>query len=87
MALVLAVAGGLRFRDLAHAAVRSDEINFLNYVARDQSLVELWKTPPWFNQIPLADSLPIAWARLTNRRPNRWVRAIRRTSPLANPMR
>ena len=64
MALVLAVAGGLRFRDLAHAAVRSDEINFLNYVARDQSLVELWKTPPWFKQIHLADSLPIAWASL-----------------------
>ena len=65
MALVLAVAGGLRFHDLGHAAVRSDEINFLNYVERNQSLVELWRTPPWFNQIPLADSVPIVWARLT----------------------
>ena len=66
LGLVLALAGGFRFYDLSHAAVRSDEINFLNYVARDQSLVELWLTPPWFNQIPLADSVAIVWARLTN---------------------
>ena len=65
LALVLALAGGLRFHDLAHSAVRSDEINFLNYVRHGQSLVELWKNPPWFNQIPLADSVAVAWARLT----------------------
>ena len=65
LALVLVLAGIFRFCDLSHAAVRSDEINFLNYVARGQSLVDLWKTPPWFNQIPLADSVPIVWARLT----------------------
>ncbi len=65
LALVLATAGALRFHDLSRAAVRSDEINFLNYVGRNQSLVDLWKSPPWFNQIPMADSVPIVWARLT----------------------
>ena len=65
LGLVLALAAGLRFADLSRSAVRSDEINFLNYVERDQSLVDLWKTPPWFNQIPLADSVSIVWARLT----------------------
>lgn len=65
MALVLAVAGAARFHDLSRAAVRSDEINFLNYVKYGQSLVELWRNPPWFNQIPLADSVAVVWARLT----------------------
>jgi len=48
-----------------HAAVRSDEISFLFRTTQNQSLVELWKNPPWFNQIPLADSVPILWVRLT----------------------
>ena len=65
MALVLAVAGLARFHDLARAAVRSDEIAFLFRAQQNQSLVELWKSPPWFNQIPLADSVPVVWARLT----------------------
>ena len=65
MAVVLALAGGLRFHDLAHAAVRSDEIAFLFRTQQNQSLVELWKSPPWFNQIPLADSVPVVWERLT----------------------
>lgn len=65
MAAVLALAGAVRFHDLSHAAVRSDEIAFLFRTMQNQSLVELWKNPPWFNQIPLADSVPVVWARLT----------------------
>ena len=65
LALVLVLAGAVRFCDLSRAAVRSDEIAFLFRAQQNQSLVELWKTPPWFNQIPLADSVPILWARLT----------------------
>lgn len=65
MAVVLALAGILRFHDLGHAAVRSDEIAFLFRTQQNQSLVELWKSPPWFNQIPLADSVPVVWERLT----------------------
>lgn len=63
--MVLVAAALLRFGHLDAAAVRSDEISFLNYAARGTSLVELWKNPPWFNQIPLADSLPIVWCRAT----------------------
>ena len=59
MAAVLALAGAVRFHDLSHAAVRSDEIAFLFRTMQNQSLVELWKNPPWFNQIPLADSVPV----------------------------
>ena len=70
LVLVLAVAALLRFGHLDAAAVRSDEISFLNYVARGESLVELWKHPPWFNQIPLADSLPIVWCRATGMAPS-----------------
>lgn len=65
LALVLAMAGAVRFHDLSRAAVRSDEIAFLFRAQQDLSLVELWKNPPWFNQIPLADSVPILWTRLT----------------------
>jgi len=59
------LAGMVRFADLPRAAVRSDEISFLFRTVQNQSLVELWKSPPWFNQIPLADSVPVLWARLT----------------------
>lgn len=69
LVLALAVAALLRFGHPAAAAVRSDEISFLNYAARGTSLVELWKNPPWFNQIPLADSLPIVWCRATGMAP------------------
>ena len=65
VALALVLAGAVRFHDLSRAAVRSDEIAFLFRAQQNQSLVELWKTPPWFNQIPLADSVPVVWARLT----------------------
>jgi len=65
MLAVLALAGGLRFANLSHAAVRSDEISFLFRARQNPSLIELWKNPPWLNQIPLADSVPVLWVRLT----------------------
>lgn len=61
LAAVLIAAAAIRFVDLGRAAVRSDEINFLEYAARGQSLVALWRDPPWLNQIPLADSIAIIW--------------------------
>ena len=70
MAIVLALAGVMRFHDLGRSAVRSDEISFLFRAQENMSLVELWKNPPWFNQIPLADSIPIVWARLTRLAPD-----------------
>lgn len=58
---VISVALVVRYQNLGLSAVRSDEINFLNQVAREQQLVDLWKNPPWMNQIPLADSIAIVW--------------------------
>lgn len=58
---VLIAASAIRFVDLGRAAVRADEINFLEYAARGQSLIALWREPPWLNQIPLADSIAIVW--------------------------
>lgn len=61
LAGVVFAAAAIRFIDLGRAAVRSDEINFLEYAARDQSLIALWRNPPWLNQIPFADSIAIIW--------------------------
>lgn len=51
----------LRFHDLGRAAVRGDEINFLNVALRDQTVLDLWRNPPWMNQIPLAESVCAMW--------------------------
>ena len=61
LAAVLIAAAAIRFVELGRAAVRADEINFLEYAARGQSLIALWRDPPWLNQIPLADSIAIVW--------------------------
>ncbi|MFM8634640.1 MAG: hypothetical protein ACKOEX_07505 [Planctomycetia bacterium] len=58
---VVIAAVGIRFLDLGRSSVRTDEINFLMYVIRGQSLLDLWSNPPWLNQIPLADSIPLVW--------------------------
>jgi hypothetical protein len=63
--VVLAVAGAVRFADLSRAAVRSDEIAFLTRAMQDLPLVELWKNPPWLNQIPFSESVTVGWARWT----------------------
>lgn len=60
---VLLLAGFLRFHGLADTASRSDELNQIHYVLRNQPIAELWMHPPWTNQIPLADSIPVLWAR------------------------
>lgn len=58
---VLLVAGWLRFVDLGRAAVRTDEITFHDQVARGQTVFDLWRNPPWLNQIPFVDSLTMIW--------------------------
>lgn len=62
--LLLAVAAFIRFYDLGHTDLRSDELNFLNWSIRKPSISELWKNPPWMDQIPLAESIAILWARV-----------------------
>ena len=61
---VLAVAVGcwLRGTDLERSATRSDEINQLRYAEQGPAaVVELWKNPPWLNQIPFVDGIPALW--------------------------
>lgn len=63
---ILVLAGGawVRFADLGRTATRADEINFLKFAASAESVLEIWKHPPWQNQMPLADSIAISWARM-----------------------
>ena len=64
LAAVLALAGAVRFVDLGRSATRSDEINLIKYAMGSATLKELWTNPPWLNQIPLADSIPVVWAKI-----------------------
>lgn len=63
--LIVGMAVAVRLHDLSRTPTRTDEMNFVSGVARNISLLELWKNPPWLNQMPLADSLPVVWARVT----------------------
>ncbi len=58
---VLPLAAWLRFADLGRATVRADEITLLEQVARGQSVLDLWRNPPWMNQIPFVDTFTMIW--------------------------
>ena len=57
IAAFLIGAAFLRFIALERAPFRADELNMHMAVERGQSLVELWRDPPWKNQIPSAETL------------------------------
>ncbi len=61
---VVVLAGWVRFADLGYTPTRADELNMLNYAGGATTLAKLWTDPPWLNQIPLVDSIPVVWARL-----------------------
>lgn len=61
--VVLALAGWARFGHLAHSAARADELNMIHYAQGAQTLLSLWMNPPWLNQMPLVDSIPVVWGR------------------------
>jgi len=61
---VLVLAAVTRFGALGHPATRSDELNMMHYAMGSVSLTELWTKPPWLNQIPLADSIPVLWTQI-----------------------
>lgn len=54
----------LRTTDLGRSATRSDEMNQIRYAQNDESILRLWQSPPWLNQIVFADTFSIVWARL-----------------------
>lgn len=60
----LVAAAFIRFYDLGHSEVRGDELNFLNWSLRNPPIVDLWKNPPWLDQIPLSETIAVIWARI-----------------------
>jgi len=62
LALVI-IAAWLRFSDLSKAPFRADELNMYTTVERGASVVDLWKNPPWMNQIPSAETLALISSR------------------------
>jgi hypothetical protein len=55
--IVLAVM--LRFWQLGASPFKADTMNFYQAALRGQSIIELWKNPPWMNQIPLGETLSL----------------------------
>jgi len=54
----------LRLHLLGHSPFRADTMNFYSAALSGQSLLELWKNPPWLNQIPLSESITLVLAQL-----------------------
>ncbi len=52
---------GIFFRlwQLGLAAFSADNMEFYKLALRNQDIVELWKNPPWLNQIPLNETLSL----------------------------
>ncbi len=61
---ILVVAALPRFMALGRCPTRADELNMLNYGRGAKTLAQLWTHPPWLNQIPLTDSIPVVWSNL-----------------------
>lgn len=83
VALVAVVLGcWLRGTHLERSATRSDEINQLRYAERGPAAaVELWKNPPWLNQIPFVDGIPALWCGWLGREVD--IRTVREPFALA----
>jgi uncharacterized membrane protein len=60
----LGVAAWVRLADLGYAPFKADEINQFMVVARGQSVSDIWRNPPWMNQIPTAETLAILSSHL-----------------------
>ncbi|NOU36686.1 MAG: hypothetical protein HOO88_07940 [Kiritimatiellaceae bacterium] len=58
--LILFVGGALlRIQMLGYAPFRSDTMEFYKLALRNQNIIELWKNPPWVNQIPLNETFAL----------------------------
>ena len=60
--LLLAVVS--RFWMLGASPFRSDTMEFYKLALGDRSIVELWKNPPWMNQIPLNETLSLLMVKM-----------------------
>lgn len=72
LVVLLAVAAFVRLYDLDRAPFRADELNQFSAVARGQTVAEIWKNPPFNNQIPSADILAVASSTLIPGPPSEW---------------
>ncbi len=64
--VLLLVSSGflLRLWMLGNAAFPADEMEFYKLAQRNQSIVELWKNPPWMNQIPLNETFSLLMGKI-----------------------
>lgn len=62
---ILLAACLLRCWHLGEAPFRADTVEFYKLSVAGQSIVELWKNPPWFNQIPVGESIALLFFQLT----------------------
>ena len=64
LSIVSAFAGVTRFTALERSPFRADELNMYRAVEQGYSVLELWRNPPWMNQIPAAETLAIGSSSL-----------------------
>jgi len=57
--LLLLLGAFIRLWMLGNAPFPADEMEFYKLAMRNQSIVELWKNPPWMNQIPLNETFSL----------------------------
>lgn len=66
---LLLVGAFVRFAELGRSPFRADTVEFYKQALADKSIVELWKNPPWYNQIPVAESINLLFHQLTGLQP------------------
>ncbi len=57
--ILILLAGILRFWILGDSPFRSDTMEFYKLALRGASISELWRNPPWANQIPLNETFSL----------------------------
>jgi hypothetical protein len=62
--LLLGIAAYLRFWMLGDAPFRSDTMEFYKLALMNQNILDFWRDPPWLNQIPLNETLPLLLVKL-----------------------
>ncbi len=62
--VLLLSAGILRFWQLGDAPFPADEMEFFKLAKRNASITELWRNPPWLNQIPLNETFTLLLVKM-----------------------
>ncbi len=67
------VGAGFRLAELDRAPFRADELNQYIVVVNEQRLVDLWRNPPWLNQIPSVETLSLVVAPFLSETPSEFT--------------